>query len=176
MVPPSPGAAPHKNPTPVPRRIAGQARRHSCRGEPDAALDAHDLHLAAQGLLHHPADLGEREQADHRDQEAHPLLQLWNLEGETRPPALQIDAHGRDREPEKDRHEPLGERVAGERAHRGRANSIRAKYSVGPNFSARLASGAATKVSAVTPSVPAMKELTAAIASAAPARPWRASG
>ncbi len=57
-----------------------------------------------------------------------------------------------------------------------RANSIRAKYSVGPNFSARSASGAATKVSAVTPSVPAMKELKAAIASAAPARPWRASG
>lgn len=57
-----------------------------------------------------------------------------------------------------------------------RANSIRAKYSAGPNFSARLASGTATKVSAVTPSVPAMKELNAAIASAAPARPWRASG
>ena len=31
MVPPSPGAAPQKKPTPVPRRIAGHARRHSSR-------------------------------------------------------------------------------------------------------------------------------------------------
>ena len=56
------------------------------------------------------------------------------------------------------------------------ANSISAKYSGGPNLSANSASGMATKVSAVTPSVPAMKELTAAMASAAPARPLRASG
>ncbi len=34
----------------------------------------------------------------------------------------------------------------------------------------------ATKASAVTPMVPAMKELTAAMASAAPARPLRAMG
>ena len=119
IVPPSPGAAPQKKPTPVPRRIAGQARRHSSRGEPDAALDAHDLHLAAQGLLHHAADLGEREQADDRDQKAHALLQLRNLEGEARPSALQVDADGGDREAEEDRDQPLGERIAGQRAHRG---------------------------------------------------------
>ena len=56
------------------------------------------------------------------------------------------------------------------------AKIISAKYSVGPKRRASWATGAAMKVNAVTPSVPAMKELIAAIDSAAPARPCRASG
>ena len=56
------------------------------------------------------------------------------------------------------------------------AKQISAKYSVGPKCSAKAASGTATKVSAVTPIVPAMNELTAAIASVAAALPFRASG
>ena len=55
-----------------------------------------------------------------------------------------------------------------------RANSIRVKYSAGPNFKAVEASGTANSVSATTPSVPAMKEPMAEIARAAPARPLRA--
>lgn len=57
-----------------------------------------------------------------------------------------------------------------------KAKIISAKYSVGPKFSANCAIGTAMKVRAVTPSVPAIKELIAAIESAAPARPWRANG
>ena len=56
------------------------------------------------------------------------------------------------------------------------ANRISVKYSAGPNFNASSDSGTATNASAVMPSVPAMKELTAAIARAAPARPLRAIG
>ena len=47
-------------------------------------------------------------------------------------------------------------------------------YSGGPNLSARFASGGATSVSTITPKVPAMNEPTAAMQSAAPARPLRA--
>jgi hypothetical protein len=49
-----------------------------------------------------------------------------------------------------------------------------AKYSGGPNRSAKLASGGASSMSAITLPVPAMKEPIAAMASAAPARPFRA--
>ena len=55
-----------------------------------------------------------------------------------------------------------------------RANSIRVKYSAGPNFKAVEESGTANSVRATTPRVPAMKEPMADIASAAPARPLRA--
>ena len=44
-------------------------------------------------------------------------------------------------------------------------------YSGGPKPSANLASGGATMVSMMTPNVPAMNEPTAAMQSAAPARP-----
>ena len=47
-------------------------------------------------------------------------------------------------------------------------------YSGGPKLSAMLASGGATSVSTITPKVPAMNEPTAAMHSAAPARPLRA--
>ncbi len=47
-------------------------------------------------------------------------------------------------------------------------------YSGGPNLSARVASGGATSVSTITPKVPATNEPTAAMQSAAPARPLRA--
>ena len=46
-----------------------------------------------------------------------------------------------------------------------------AVYSGGPNLRARRASGGATNVNATTLRVPAMNDATAAIASAAPARP-----
>ena len=49
-----------------------------------------------------------------------------------------------------------------------------AVYSGGPNFSAMVASGGATTVSAMTPKVPATQEPTAAIHKAAPARPFLA--
>ena len=47
-------------------------------------------------------------------------------------------------------------------------------YSGGPNRSAKVASGGATSVSTITPKVPAMNEPTAAMQSAAPARPFLA--
>ncbi len=47
-------------------------------------------------------------------------------------------------------------------------------YSGGPKRSAKLASGGATTVSTKTPKVPAMNEPTAAMQSAAPARPFLA--
>jgi hypothetical protein len=47
-------------------------------------------------------------------------------------------------------------------------------YSGGPNFKAMVASGGATKVSMITPKVPATQEPTAAMQSAAPARPFLA--
>jgi hypothetical protein len=47
-------------------------------------------------------------------------------------------------------------------------------YSGGPNRSAMVASGGATKVSMITPNVPATNEPTAAMQSAAPARPFLA--
>ena len=49
-----------------------------------------------------------------------------------------------------------------------------AVYSGGPNLSAMMASGGATIVSMMTPKVPATQEPTAAMQSAAPARPLRA--
>ena len=52
------------------------------------------------------------------------------------------------------------------------ANSIRQKYSAGPNFNAIDASGKANSVSATTPMVPAINEPMADTASAAPARPF----
>jgi hypothetical protein len=51
---------------------------------------------------------------------------------------------------------------------------ISAKNSGGPNFSANCARGRATAVSASVANMPPMNEPIAAIASAAPARPWRA--
>ncbi len=56
------------------------------------------------------------------------------------------------------------------------AKQINAKYSAGPKCNATAASGAATNESAVTPIIPAMNELTAAMASVAAARPFLASG
>jgi hypothetical protein len=47
-------------------------------------------------------------------------------------------------------------------------------YSGGPNRRAKLASGGAIMVSITTPKVPAIQEPTAAMHSAAPARPLRA--
>ncbi len=47
-------------------------------------------------------------------------------------------------------------------------------YSGGPNCSAMVASGGATNVSMMTPKVPATNEPTAAMQSAAPARPFLA--
>ena len=47
-------------------------------------------------------------------------------------------------------------------------------YSGGPNLKAMVASGGATTVSATTPKVPATQEPTAAMQSAAPARPFLA--
>jgi hypothetical protein len=47
-------------------------------------------------------------------------------------------------------------------------------YSGGPKRTAKFASGGATMVSTIRLKVPAMKEPTAAMQSAAPARPLRA--
>ena len=47
-------------------------------------------------------------------------------------------------------------------------------YSGGPKRSAKAASGGAMSVSMITPKVPATKEPTAAMQSAAPARPFLA--
>ena len=47
-------------------------------------------------------------------------------------------------------------------------------YSGGPKRNANAASGGATSVSTMTPKVPAMNDPTAAMQSAAPARPFRA--
>ena len=52
---------------------------------------------------------------------------------------------------------------------------IRAAYSGGPNVSATLASVGAISISPTTLTVPAMNEAIAAMPSAWPARPWRAS-
>ena len=54
------------------------------------------------------------------------------------------------------------------------ASSIRQKYSAGPNFRANEVSGSENSVMPTTPIVPAMKEPIAAMASAAPARPFLA--
>ena len=51
---------------------------------------------------------------------------------------------------------------------------ISAKYSGDENDSAKAATGGATRLSAITPNVPATNEAIAAMPSAAPARPLRA--
>ena len=53
-----------------------------------------------------------------------------------------------------------------------RPSTSSAVYSGGPNRSANDASGGAISVSASTPNVPAIHEPTAAMHSAAPARPF----
>ena len=53
-------------------------------------------------------------------------------------------------------------------------STISEKYSAGPNRVAIAASGAASSAQIKVATVPAMKEPIAAIASAGPARPWRA--
>ncbi len=50
--------------------------------------------------------------------------------------------------------------------------NAREKYSGGPNFSENSARGGATKVSPITPKVPAINEPIAETPSAAPARPF----
>jgi hypothetical protein len=55
-----------------------------------------------------------------------------------------------------------------------RPRSRSAKFSGGPRRRAKAARGGASIISATTDRVPAMKEPTAAMASAAPARPFRA--
>ena len=55
-----------------------------------------------------------------------------------------------------------------------RPNTISEKYSAGPNFSATSASGGANIAKATVPTQPAKKEPIAEVASAGPARPWRA--
>jgi hypothetical protein len=52
--------------------------------------------------------------------------------------------------------------------------SISEKYSGEPNLSATSASGGPATAMSSVPTVPAKKEPMAAIASAGPARPWRA--
>ena len=52
------------------------------------------------------------------------------------------------------------------------AKNMSVKYSAGPNFSAIDVSGMANSVRPTTPSVPAMNEPIAEIASAAPPRPF----
>jgi hypothetical protein len=53
-------------------------------------------------------------------------------------------------------------------------NTIREKYSAGPNFRATSASGGANMATATVPTHPAKNDPSAAVASAGPARPWRA--
>ena len=53
-----------------------------------------------------------------------------------------------------------------------RPTTSSAVYSGGPNRNAKAPSGGAITVSAMTPKVPAMNEPTAAMQSAAPARPF----
>ena len=55
-----------------------------------------------------------------------------------------------------------------------RPSTISEKYSAGPNLSATSASGGAASTSRNVATVPAKKEPSAAVASAGPARPWRA--
>ena len=55
-----------------------------------------------------------------------------------------------------------------------RPSTSSAVYSGGPNRNAKAASGGAIMVSITTPKVPAIHEPTAAMHSAAPARPLRA--
>ena len=55
-----------------------------------------------------------------------------------------------------------------------RPRSIRPKYSAGPNFSASEMIGTAKSIRPTMLNVPATKEPIAAMASAGPARPWRA--
>ena len=56
-----------------------------------------------------------------------------------------------------------------------RPSTISEKYSAGPNFSATSASGGANSAIRNVHTVPAKNEPMAAIASARPAWPWRAS-
>ena len=55
-----------------------------------------------------------------------------------------------------------------------RPSTISEKYSAGPNLSATSASGGANSAMSTVATVPAKNEPMAAIASAGPARPWRA--
>ena len=55
-----------------------------------------------------------------------------------------------------------------------RPNTISEKYSEGPNFSATSASGGANIATTTVATQPAKNEPIAAVASAGPARPWRA--
>ena len=55
-----------------------------------------------------------------------------------------------------------------------RPNTISEKYSAGPNFSATSASGGANIATTTVATQPAKNEPIAAVASAGPARPWRA--
>ena len=55
-----------------------------------------------------------------------------------------------------------------------RPSTISEKYSAGPNLSASSDSGGANAATSSVATVPAKNEPSAAIASAAPARPWRA--
>ena len=57
---------------------------------------------------------------------------------------------------------------------RDRPTSISAKNSGGPNFSARRVSGTASSTSPRVATMPPKNDPIAAIASAGPARPWRA--
>ena len=56
------------------------------------------------------------------------------------------------------------------------AISISEKYSAGPNLSAHSASGGPASAMISVQTQPAKNEASAAIASAGPARPWRAIG
>ena len=55
-----------------------------------------------------------------------------------------------------------------------RPSTISEKYSAGPNLSATSASGGAATAMTSVATQPAKNEPTAAVASAGPARPWRA--
>ena len=55
-----------------------------------------------------------------------------------------------------------------------RPSTISEKYSAGPNFSATSASGGANIATTSVETQPAKNEPIAAVASAGPARPWRA--
>ena len=173
------GAEPRQQPEEEPH--AGRAQDGSTavpqvlpRGKP---ADQPRLVEVGGGPLDVEEDLAEREEADDDRHEVQPRGERRGAEGEARRARDGIEAD-RSRPGGRGRRSggPWPARTPERPTTRLSERTTSAKYSGGPNRRATRASGGVKKVRPTRPSVPATNDEMAEMPSAAPARPWRASG
>ena len=162
---------PMMKPSTVPRAIGIAASRHSCAVRQQLAQLRRD-HLADRVVARRREDFAEAEQADRDRHDADAVAELGEVEAVAEVPGHVVDADHAEQQPEaghqqrahQRRRRHVGEEDQAEHEQRGvfrRAEAQRERRQRRRH-----------QVSTMTPKVPAIQEPTAAMQSAAPARPF----